>query len=202
MRTIQTLSLVVALTIGISIFGAPQAEALPNPFDDRSTAEQIEDNRIFSRVFVALKERKESLPVEVNVDVWEGRVLLTGIVDDPKDRDFAAETIRKVKGVKEVYNHLQTASKKIVAMRKVGRSGKEIKKVLSDKWVTNKIRVRLITEKASVKSANYRYRVVLSHAYVIGFARNSKEKKDALHVIRETPSVTSVTEYIDVLKMK
>ncbi len=202
MRTLQTLSLPVALTIGILIFGAPQAKALPNPFDDRSTAEQIEDTRIFSRIYDALKEKKESLPVEVNVDVWEGRVLLTGIVDDPKDRDFAAKTIRKVNGVKEVYNHLQTASKKIVAMRKVGRSGKEIKKVLSDKWVTNKIRVRLITEKASVKSANYRYRVVLGHAYVIGFARISKEKKDALQVIRETPSVTAVTEYIKVMKMK
>ena len=145
MRTLQTPSLVVALTVGFLICGAPQADALPNPFDDRSTAEQIEDNRIFSRIYVALKEKKKSLPVEVNVDVWEGRVLLTGIVDDPKDRNFAAETIQKVKGVKEVYNHLKAASKEILAMRKVGRGGKEIKKVLSDKWVINKIRTFLIS---------------------------------------------------------
>ena len=112
MRTLQNLSLVVALIHGMLIFGAPQAEALPNPFDDRSTAEQIEDNRIFSRIYVVLKGKKESLPVEVNVDVWEGRVLLTGIVDDPKDRKFVTESIRKVKGVKKVYNHLKAASKK------------------------------------------------------------------------------------------
>ncbi len=202
MRTLKTLSLVVALTIGILIYGALQAEALPNPFDDRSTAEQIEDNRIFGRIYEALKKRNESLPVEVNVDVWEGRVLLTGIVDDPKDRIFVADSIRKVKGVKVIYNHLKAASKEILAMRKVGRGGKEIKKVLSDKWVNNKIRVRLFSEKASVKSANYRYRVVLGHAYVIGISRNAKEKKDALQVIRETPSVTAVTEYIMVVKMK
>jgi osmotically-inducible protein OsmY len=192
----------LALTIGILIFGAPQAHALPNPFDDRSTAEQIEDNRIFGRTYVTLKEKNESLPVEVNVVVWEGRVLLTGIVDDPKNRKFVAESIRKVKGVKVVYNHLKAASKEILAMRKVGRGGKEIKKVLSDKWVNNKIRVRLFSEKASVKSANYRYRVVLGHAYVIGIARNAKEKKDVLQVIRETPSVRAVTEYIMVVKMK
>jgi osmotically-inducible protein OsmY len=73
---------------------------------------------------------------------------------------------------------------------------------LHDKWVNNKIRIRLFSEKASVKSANYRYRVVLGHAYVIGIARNAKEKKDALQVIRETPSVRAVTEYIKVVKMK
>jgi osmotically-inducible protein OsmY len=200
MRRFFLFGLFFALAAGIWAYDILGISAFPNQFDDRSTAERINDARIFSRILVALKEKKESLPVDVNVDVWEGRVLLTGIVDDSKYQDFAADLGFEVKGIKKVYNHIQVAKKEVVERRQVGRSGKELKKVLSDKWVTNKIRVRLFSEKASVKSANYRYRAVLGHAYVIGFARNAKEKKDALQVIRETPSVQGVTEYIEIFK--
>ncbi len=202
MRTLQTLSFVMTLAIGILICGVPQAEALVNPFDDRSTEVQQEDHRIFSDISNALEKKKKTLPEEVNIDVWEGRVLLTGILDDPKDHEFVTKTARAAKGVKTVYSHLKAASKEIMAMRKVGKSGQEIKKVLNDGSVRTQIKVRLFSEKGSVKSANYLYRVVLGHAYVIGFARSAKEKKDALQVIRETHGVKAVTEYITVMKKK
>lgn len=200
MRTLQNLGLVMALAIGIFICGAPQAEAAVNPFDDRSTEVQKKDGKIFSDISVALEKKNKKLPEEVNIDVWEGRVLLTGILDNAKDRGFVTKTARAAKGVKSVYSHLQVASKKIVEMRKVGKSGQEIKKVLNDGSVRTQIKVRLFSEKGSVKSANYLYRVVLGHAYVIGFARNAKEKKDALQVIRETSGVKAVTSYITVMK--
>ena len=202
MRTIQKLSFVMALAVGVLICGALQAEALPNPFDDRSPAVQNQDNRIFSDISTALEKQKKTLREEVKIDVWEGRVLLTGILDDPKDRGIATKTARAVKGVKAVYNHLQVASKKIVKMRKVGKGGQEIKKVMNDGAVRSQIKVRLFSEKASVKSANYKYRVVLGHSYVIGFARNANEKKDILQVIRKTHGVKAVTEYIKVMKKK
>ena len=97
MRTLQKLSFVMALAVGVLICGALQAEALPNPFDDRSTAVQNQDNRIFSDISTALEKKKKTLREEVKIDVWEGRVLLTGILDDPKDRGIATKTARAVK---------------------------------------------------------------------------------------------------------
>jgi osmotically-inducible protein OsmY len=192
----------MALTFGMLSFGAPPAEALPNPFDDRSRAVQNEDDRIFGDIYTALKKKKDPLPEEVNVDVWEGRVLLTGIVDDPKNGKFAVSAVRKVTGVKAVYSHIQNSPEKTVKMRKVDKSGQEAKEVFSDDALIIKIKTRMFSEKASVKSANYRLRVVAGHTYVIGFARDANEKKDILQVIRKTPGVKAMTQYITVMKKK
>jgi len=192
----------LVLTIVFLSYGAPKTHALINPFDDRTTQEQIADTGTLGRILDVLKQRNNSLSTNVNVDVWQGRVLLTGLVGDPKDRDFIVKKVRETKGVKVLYNNIRIGVTGFKA-RKISVKPKiREKEAVSDLWIGNQIKIRLISEKASVKTANYRFRVVLGHAYVIGISRSAKEKADALKVIRETSSVTAVTEYIKVVKIK
>jgi osmotically-inducible protein OsmY len=54
--------------------------------EDRTTASQFADTQIGVNVLSGLAEKDKNFLIDVNVDVWEARVLLTGTVSDNKTR--------------------------------------------------------------------------------------------------------------------
>lgn len=96
-----SLKVVVASVLAFSMAGC-------NVFRGESTAgEYIDDVSITSQVKYELLDSKKVDGLDVNVDVTNGRVLLTGWASSPTERAKATELARAVKGVKSVDNQMK-----------------------------------------------------------------------------------------------
>jgi hyperosmotically inducible protein len=79
-----------------------------NVFRGESTAgEYVDDVVITTQVKAELLDSKQVEGLDVNVDVTNGRVKLTGWADSVAERSKATELARAVKGVKSVDNQLK-----------------------------------------------------------------------------------------------
>jgi osmotically-inducible protein OsmY len=64
------------------------------------------DNMITDQVRIRLANDQIVKGAALQVDVKDGIVTLSGLVDEPKAKDRAVKITRKVKGVKQVINNL------------------------------------------------------------------------------------------------
>lgn len=74
---------------------------------DRSAGQVIDDTTIHATLTSKLAELDASKAWNINSDVYNGYVLLSGFIHGEKSRTAAVEAAKGVKGVKQVYNELQ-----------------------------------------------------------------------------------------------
>ena len=119
----------------------------------------------------------------VDLNIFQGRVLLTGDVPNPEIRDEAVADAQKVNGVKEVINDI------VVGQRSTFGSN------ASDNWILTRLRSSL-TFDGHVSSLNYSLQVVDGVVYILGSAKNQDELDHVVNHARNTPDVVRVVSYI------
>jgi len=167
-------------------------------FEDRTSEQQITDNKIYLAIVDRWRKADKSLLLDVAADVWEGRVLLTGTVDSADKKAAVAALAAQDGRIVKVYNEVEVASAaEVITRREAQEEAKENSagQTLTDFWVEQKISARLIGTK-DIKSVNYRWRSVKNKVYVIGRAATAGEKTRVLDAIRTTSGVERVKEYI------
>ena len=100
--------------------------------------------------------------VRLGLDVYEGRALLTGAVDDAKVRADAVRLAWKAAGVKEVINEIQVTAE----------GGPLV--IARDTWITAQLASR-ITFDETILAINYNIETVTGTVYLIGIAQNQDE---------------------------
>ena len=168
-------------------------------YEDRSTETQVTDVKIHTRILKYFSNIDAKLAIDVNTDVWRGRVLFTGTLDNPALRRDIERHARKDRRIRALYNHIRIVSKKIKEKRRrAGDSGERgVGQIVSDAWIGAKIKVRLLAA-ADVKSVNYRWQSVMNRVYIIGTARTRAERSLVLRILLSTKSVKGVTSHIDI----
>ena len=91
------LSAVVTAVLLAACAGSPTSE---------STGEVIDDSVITTKVKTALLADTRVRGRDVHVETFKGRVLLSGIVASPEERQTAERIARQTSGVKEVNNKI------------------------------------------------------------------------------------------------
>ncbi len=196
---------------GCAVVAAPVVtEVVTRAYEERTAEQQITDAKIHTRILNFFLN-KGGDPVELNTDVWQRRVMLTGTMTDSRLRDYMANRIREDGRVRAFYNHVRIIPKMAEEPKGEKEESPEEKAVrrrqededlaqrASDGWINTKIKAQLITA-GGVKSVNYRWQSVQNRVYVIGLARTSLEKDRVLQIIRETKGVKDVKDYIEVLR--
>lgn len=122
----------------------------------------------------------------LNVTVEGGRVLLTGVVDNPDDRVEAVKLAWQVEGVEQVMNEIRIAD------------GEGIPGYVRDKWITVQLRTAL-TLQQEVQSINYTIETVQGTVYLMGIAHTQSELSKAIEVARTIPHVKRVVSYVKLL---
>ena len=74
---------------------------------ERSLGNAVDDTSIKFRINERLMSHDQRLWTKANLDVVEGRVLITGVVPAVTDRDKVTDLAWEVRGVREVLNELQ-----------------------------------------------------------------------------------------------
>lgn len=154
--------------------------------EERSVGDAVDDTSIWTEIkSLYLQKNVDDIFAAVNVEVKEGRVLLTGRVDNPDHRVDAVRLAWQPVGVKEVINELQITDK----------SG--IRDVANDYWINARIKANLLVEK-NVRSVNYSVDTINGIVYLIGVAQNEWERKQAALVASRVKGVKRVVSYVRV----
>ena len=120
---------------------------------------------------------------KLSTTVNQGRVLVTGVVQNPADRVEAIRLVWQIKGVKQVINEVRVADSE-------GVPG-----FVRDTWITTRLRSTITFEK-NVQSLNYSIDTVQGVVYLMGVAMNPQELNKVMEIARTIPNVKQVVSYV------
>jgi len=118
-----------------------------------------------------------------SITVYEGRVLLTGVVATPEIRGEAVRLAWQAEGVREVINEIE-----------VGKPT-EIGSDARDGWITAKLKSRLAFDE-KVQAINYAIETVRGVVYLMGIAQNKAELARVRNHARDIGYVRRVVSYV------
>ncbi len=153
----------------------------------RKAEDIVEDNRIvveINKVMAGLGT------IRASTEIYEQRLLVTGIFDDKSTYDRFRAGVDKVKGIKKLdwhVLHMTTAEQE--------RRKKDMIDWADALVLGTKVRANLIGTRG-VADVNIRTAVdAFSTVYVLGRARSQEEMKRAIETIRGTEGVKKVVNY-------
>ena len=157
-------------------------------FDPRTIGMQIDDTIMQKNLSarLALTEKKYFLTVQS--EVLDGRIFLSGKVDEPEEKIKITKMAWETNGVRSVKN----------AITIKGQSN--FKNTAKDILITSQLRTALIFNKKT-KARNYTLETVNKNIYIFGIAMDAEEKKEVLDeankiydVIEVIPSIYLASE--------
>ena len=152
---------------------------------DRSIGEYVDDVLIKAILKNSYFDQSEKIFFNVDVEVSQGRVLLTGTVDNVDLRIEATRIAWGVKGVKTVINEIQ-----------ISQSG-SIFNFADDLVISTKVSAKLMLDE-NINSLNYNIETVNKIVYVIGISSSIEEKQKVIDLSKEVFGVEEVVDYITI----
>jgi len=153
--------------------------------EERGIAGVTDDAALRIRLNGLFSGKDERLWRKVGLQVYMGRVLLTGAVET---EDMRAEAVRlawSAEGVKEVINEMQIA-------QSGGATG-----FARDTWITTQLKSALLFDK-DVSSINYSVESVGGTVYLIGLAQDRAELNRVMNHARGMSYVKKVVNYVQI----
>ena len=176
---IFSLVLLLSGCVGVSskgLFGTGVSVA----FDPRSVGTQIDDSIMQKNLSTRILLLDKSYFISVKSKVLDGRIFLTGKVDNPEEKLKLTKLAWETEGVRSVRNDI-----KIKEEFNFQQSAKDL-------LITSQLRTALVLNK-SIKAANYEIDTYKNKIYIYGIAINSEEKDS---VIKEAEEILDVKDVI------
>lgn len=151
--------------------------------EDRTIGEFVDDALIKTIIKNTYFDQSGNLFFNVDVEVSQGRVLLTGTVDNMDLKIEATRIAWGVEDVKTVINELQISN------------SDNIFNFADDLVISTKVSGRLILEE-EVNSLNYNIETVNKVVYIIGIANSDDEQKKVIDIASDVYGVEGVIDYI------
>ncbi len=149
-------------------------------FDPRTVGMQIDDTLMQKNLVARLTLTDKKYFLTIQAEVLDGRIFLTGKVDEPEEKIKITKMAWETKGVRSVKN----------AITIKGQSN--FKSTAKDILITSQLRSAMIFNK-SIKSANYTLETINKKIYIFGIAMNDDERKT---VLEEAEKIYDVKEVI------
>ena len=171
----------------LGILSAPKT-LFDRAIEARSASDIAKDNEIVLKVNKVMAEIES---IKASTEIYEQRLLVTGLFDDKPTYDKFEQGVRAVQGVKQLYWHVTYMSKDDQKKNKDNMVG----------WAAGlelmtKAQARLIGTK-DVADVNYRVAGdAFGTLYLLGLARSVSEKKLALARIKDGKGVKKVVDYV------
>ena len=162
MKKIINLLLILFL---ISCTSAGQFGAGVNiTFDPRTIGMQIDDTIMQKNLSARLALADKKYFLSIQSEVLDGRIFLSGKVDEPEEKIKITKMAWETTGVRSVKNAITI------------KGQTNFKSTAKDILITSQLRTALILNKIT-KSRNYTLETVNRNIYIFGIAMDDKEKK-------------------------
>jgi len=157
-------------------------------FDPRTIGMQIDDTIMQKNLVARLSLSEKKYFLNIQVEVLDGRIFLSGKVDEPEEKIKITKLAWETKGVREVKNAI------------IIKGDYNFKQTAKDILITSQLRTALILNKKT-KSRNYTLETIDKKIYIFGIAMDIEEKKEVLSeaekiydVEKVIPSIYLATE--------
>ena len=176
MKKIISILIVLLLTSCSSVgrFGA----GVDITFDPRTIGMQIDDTIMQKSLSARLVLVDKKYFISIQSEVLDGRIFLSGKVDEPEEKIKITKLAWETKGVRAVKNAISIK----------GQSN--FKSTAKDVLITSQLRTALIFNKKT-KARNYTLETINKNIYIFGIAMDEEEKKE---VINEANKIYDVDE--------
>jgi len=176
---ISLIFLIFTGCVGVSstgIFGTGVSIAL----DPRSLGTQIDDSVMQKNLAARLALREKSYLLTVSTKVLDGKVFLTGKVEDPEEKLQITKLAWETKGVRSVKNDIKL------------KEDFNFQQSAKDLLITSQLRAAFIFNK-KIKATNYQIDTYKKKIFIYGVSLTVDEKKE---VINEAKEILDVEEVI------
>jgi len=160
---------------GFSTFG----RGVSIGFDPRTVGMQIDDTIMQKNLVARLTLTEKKYFLYIQVEILDGRIFLTGKVDEPENKIKITKMAWETKGVRSVKN----------AITIKGQS--DFRSTAKDILITSQLRTALIFNKLT-KSGNYTLETINRKIHIFGIAENSEEKKEVISEAHKIYDVDTV----------
>ncbi len=157
------------------IFGTGVSVAL----DPRSVGTQIDDSIMQKNLSARIILLDKKYVLSVKSKVLDGRIFLTGKVDNPEEKLKLTKLAWEIDGARSVRNDIKI------------KEGFNFKQSAKDILITSQLRTALILNK-EIKASNYQIDTYKKRIYIYGIALNLKEKDEVIREAKEILDVENV----------
>jgi len=166
MKKIISILILVLLTSCSSVgrFGA----GVDITFDPRTIGMQIDDTIMQKSLSARLALADKKYFISIQSEVLDGRIFLSGKVEEPEEKIKITKMAWETKGVRAVKNAISIK----------GQSN--FKSTAKDVLITSQLRTALIFNKKT-KARNYTLETINKNIYIFGIAMDEEEKKEVIN---------------------
>ena len=152
---------------------------------ERTIGEGIDDAAASQEVKTRLMAMDRAGFAEVDVEVANSALLLSGAAPTEQHRQAAEMVARNVRSIDNVYNEIVIGPRSSI----MGNA--------EDEWITARIRARL-TASSSVRAINVNIETFRGNVYLMGLARSEQELQRAAEIASLVSGVNRVVSFMQV----
>ena len=149
-------------------------------FDPRTVGTQMDDSIMQKNLAAKILLLDKKFLLSVNSKVLDGRIFITGKVDDPEEKLKITKLAWEIKGARSVRNDIKI------------KEGFNFKQTAKDVLITSQLKTAMIFNK-KIKATNYQIDTYKQKIYIYGIALTSDEKDE---VIKEAKEIAEVKDLI------
>ena len=150
---------------------------------DRSFGGVVDDATIKVNIARKFLSNGGSLFVNISTNVIEGRVLLTGLVDNQEIRIDAVRLVWEVNGVVEVINEIEVGNRAT------------LKEYANDVWITTQAKA-LATKTIGLRSISYNFETIQGKIYIAGITSRPNQLEQVVEVVKTIKGVKEIVNYV------
>ena len=152
-------------------------------FDPRSVGTQIDDSIMQKNLAARILLRDKSYFLDVKTKVLDGRIFVTGKVENPEEKLQITKLAWETAGVRSVKNDLKI------------KGEFNFKESAKDLLITSQLRSALIFNK-NIKATNYQIDTYKKKIFIYGIALNLNERIEVINEAKEILDVDDVVTSI------
>ena len=161
------------------VFGTGVSIAL----DPRSIGTQIDDSIMQKNMLGRLAVRDKSYLLSINTKVLDGRIFLTGKINNPEEKLQITKLAWETAGVRSVKNDIKI------------KEEFNFKQSAKDLLITSQLRTALIFNK-KIKATNYNIDTYKKKIFIYGISLTSDERKEVINEAKQILDVVDVVASI------
>lgn len=150
---------------------------------DRSLGTVVDDATIKLNLSAKFLKSENSLFLDVNSNVTEGRVLLTGLVDTQEIRIEAVRKVWEINGVREVINEIEVGNKTT------------LKEYMNDLWINTQVK-SLAARTIGLRSFSYNFETIKGKVYIAGITSRPEQLQAIVESTKTIKGVNEIVNYV------
>ena len=183
-----SISLIVINNFGCSpvgVLGSGAATTMVVAEGERSLGTVVDDATIKINIGTKFLSSDDNLFVNVDSTVLEGKVLLTGLVENQEIRIDAVRRVWEIEGVKEVINEIEIGNRET------------LKEYGQDVWINTQAKA-LSIKTIGLSALSLNFETIKGKVYIAGISTRPELIEEAIKAIKTIKGVKEIVNYVTI----